>query len=83
MTSAHFRKPKSNSETELSLTQTTQVVSPFQAILNYEIKNNIPPGWVSFKSSIAFPLSYLFKEPENILLYSPDTFDKSQFFSKK
>lgn len=34
---------------------TQQVVSPFQAILNYEIKNNIPPGWVNHSISRSAP----------------------------
>lgn len=32
-----------------------QVVSPFQAILNYEIANKIPPGWVNFSISRTSP----------------------------
>ncbi|CRG89696.1 60S ribosomal protein L5 [Talaromyces islandicus] len=31
------------------------VVSPFQAILNYEIANKIPPGWVNFSISRTSP----------------------------
>ncbi|KAF9883733.1 hypothetical protein FE257_003025 [Aspergillus nanangensis] len=31
------------------------VVSPFQAILDYEIANNIPPGWVNFSISRTSP----------------------------
>jgi hypothetical protein len=31
-----------------STTHTSQVISPFQAILDYEIENNIPVGWVNF-----------------------------------
>lgn len=32
-----------------------QVVSPFQAILDYEIAHNIPPGWVNFSISRTSP----------------------------
>lgn len=32
-----------------------QVVSPFQAILDYEISQNIPPGWVNFSISRTSP----------------------------
>ncbi|KAF2502387.1 HAD-like protein [Lophium mytilinum] len=31
------------------------VVSPFQAILDYELANNIPPGWVNFSIQRAAP----------------------------
>ncbi|KAI9374968.1 HAD-like domain-containing protein [Aspergillus egyptiacus] len=31
------------------------VVSPFQAILDYELANNIPPGWVNFSISRTSP----------------------------
>ncbi|KAJ5166985.1 uncharacterized protein N7482_005766 [Penicillium canariense] len=31
------------------------VVSPFQAILDYEVANNIPPGWVNFSISRTSP----------------------------
>jgi microsomal epoxide hydrolase len=31
------------------------VVSPFQAILNYEIANKVPPGWVNFSISRTSP----------------------------
>ncbi|KAH8698440.1 60S ribosomal protein L5 [Talaromyces proteolyticus] len=31
------------------------VVSPFQAILDYEIANNVPPGWVNFSISRTSP----------------------------
>ncbi|KAJ5247512.1 hypothetical protein N7468_002495 [Penicillium chermesinum] len=31
------------------------VVSPFQAILDYELSNNIPPGWVNFSISRTSP----------------------------
>ncbi|KAL2006402.1 hypothetical protein VTN00DRAFT_9070 [Thermoascus crustaceus] len=31
------------------------VVSPFQAILDYEIANNIPPGWVNYSISRTSP----------------------------
>jgi FMN phosphatase YigB (HAD superfamily) len=37
------------------LTLRLQVVSPFQEILNYEIKNNIPPGWVNHSISKTAP----------------------------
>lgn len=33
----------------------TQVVSPFQAILDYELAQNIPPGWVNFSISRTSP----------------------------
>lgn len=33
----------------------SQVVSPFQAILDYEIANNIPPGWVNYSISRTSP----------------------------
>ncbi len=39
---------------EVSLT-TLQVVSPFQAILDYEVAQNIPPGWVNFSISRTSP----------------------------
>jgi FMN phosphatase YigB (HAD superfamily) len=32
-----------------------QVVSPFQAILDYEIANGIPPGWVNYSISKSAP----------------------------
>lgn len=32
-----------------------QVVSPFQAILDYELAQNIPPGWVNFSISRTSP----------------------------
>lgn len=32
-----------------------QVVSPFQAILDYELAHNIPPGWVNFSISRTSP----------------------------
>lgn len=32
-----------------------QVVSPFQAILDYELAQNIPPGWVNFSISRTAP----------------------------
>lgn len=34
---------------------TCQVVSPFQAILDYELANNIPPGWVNFSIAQVAP----------------------------
>lgn len=37
------------------LTKSGQVVSPFQAILDYEIANKIPPGWVNFSISRTSP----------------------------
>lgn len=35
-----------------------QVVSPFQAILDYEIKLGIPPGWVNYSISKTAPNGY-------------------------
>jgi HAD superfamily hydrolase (TIGR01509 family) len=32
-----------------------QVVSPFQAILDYEVANRIPPGWINFSISRSSP----------------------------
>lgn len=40
---------------EEKLTRSLQVVSPFQAILDYEIAQNIPPGWVNFSISRTSP----------------------------
>lgn len=37
------------------LTKKNQVLSPFQAILDYEIANKIPPGWVNFSISRSAP----------------------------
>jgi hypothetical protein len=39
-------------------TNTTQVVSPFQAILDYEISRGIPPGWVNTCISHVKPYGY-------------------------
>ena len=36
-------------------TNNIQVVSPFQAILDYELAQNIPPGWVNFSISRTSP----------------------------
>lgn len=46
-TRKHIRKP--------DICIHIQVVSPFQAILDYEISQNIPPGWVNFSISRTSP----------------------------
>ena len=36
-------------------TNTIQVVSPFQSILNYELRHSIPPGWINHSISRSAP----------------------------
>jgi FMN phosphatase YigB (HAD superfamily) len=36
-------------------TNTTQVVSPFQSILDYELSRGIPPGWINYSISKSAP----------------------------
>ena len=40
------------------MTDICQVVSPFQAIVNYEKENNIPHGWINFAISRSSPNGY-------------------------
>ena len=46
---------KKTTEEQQIANDTIQVVSPFQAILDYELANNIPPGWVNFSISRTSP----------------------------
>lgn len=40
------------------LNRSLQVISPFQSILNYELKLGIPPGWVNYSISKTAPLGF-------------------------
>lgn len=47
--------PNSHLTQTLNVNSQKQVVSPFQAILDYEISLNIPPGWVNYSLSKSAP----------------------------
>ncbi|KAI9878872.1 MAG: hypothetical protein M1830_010282 [Pleopsidium flavum] len=50
------------------------VVSPFQAILDYETSKNIPPGWVNFSISRSAPNGYWHRLERGEILMDADFF---------
>lgn len=52
----------------------SQVVSPFQAILDYELSQNIPPGWVNFSISRTSPNGSWHKLERGEILLDADFF---------
>lgn len=51
------------------------VLSPFQAILDYELSKNIPPGWVNFAISATKPDGYWHRMERGEMLVGPEFYE--------